>query len=975
MTLNLPAEALLDPTIQFHQPLAAHATQPRQIFLTGSTGFLGAFLLEALLTQTDTLIHCLVRGDDPQVGRERLVKHLSFYRIWQPVWNDRLILVMGDLRQPCLGLEAAAWDHLAQVIDTIYHGAAQVNSAVSYEVLRPINVLGTQEVLRLASVHHTKPVHFVSTMAVFINPQQPLDHPVLETDVPQLAGLKGGYKQSKWVAEGLVRSAQDRGLPACIHRPARIMGDSRTGINGNMADFLCSLIKGCILFGKIPNPEAVINLMPVDYVAQAMVHLAHTNLATTPPWGKTFNLMNPQFIPWREVGQQVRSLGYVLEEVSLEEWMAALQQRISEPAPGDRPHLELYGSLLLLLTSPLNLFSPKPPISLAQTSAGLAGSGITCPPVDVTLMGRYLAHFQETGYLPRPDRQFASPEPSPEPSPKAPTAFWKGIRSNMRSQQVAFRIRPVSRDQSLALSFGQERLWAIEQLQPGNPVHNLRAVFRLRGPLDIPALERSLQEIVRRQEVLRTGFPALEGQPVLKIWPEVPLALPVENLEHLSATEQEAAIVRIAAAAAQEPFDLAQPPLMRVKLLRLSPTDHALLRTVHHIINDVWSDTVRLRELASLYTAFSQGQPSPLPDLKVQYADFAQAQRHWLQGEVLQQQVNYWETQLARPLALLRLPVDHAPTLAPTYRGAAELVTIPEAVTAGLKALAQTQGVTLFTVLLAAYKMLLNRYSGQTDLILCSPVASRKQPATKQLLGYFSNIVLVRSHLDGNPSFRTVIDRVSHAVLGAFDHNDLPFQQLVEDLRLPGVFLSRAMFTLQNVPPQPKELAPGVSLQLQAMEEGLSNFDLSLSVKENGDGLVGVFRYQTDLFEAATIASLGHNFQQFLETLLADPDRPLQSLPPFAPFPENPDQSPQSTVPYVEPETDVQRSIARLWQGVLKIDRVGLDDNFFDLGGRSLAMIQVYVQLKTQFPGDLAVPDLFKRPTVRGMADYLQDLT
>lgn len=1041
MNPDLYAEARLDRAITFGQPLSPHALDPQVIFLTGASGFLGAFLLESLLNRTSATVYCLMRGGDPRVGREQLRQHLQFYKLdsvlkapspdssgnganpappqgadpaWDQVWESafdrRVIPVMGDLRQPYLGLDIDTWDTLARTVDTIYHSAALVNSAVSYATLRPINVQGTEEILRLASLYHTKPVHFISTMAVLLNPQLPPDVPLLETDIPPLEGLSGGYKQSKWVAEALVREAQSRGLPACIHRPARIMGDSRTGIIGNLADFICSLIKGCVRFGSVPLAEAQINLMPVDYVAAAIVHLSQPR-GDHHPWGKTFNLMNPQFTPWGDLCHCLQATGYTLAEVPLAEWMGELQRRVSY-----YPQEELYGSLLLLLTSPLNVFAPKPIISLAQSTAALAGSGIECPPVDLPLVQRYVSYFQDSGYLPTPaqqqmdlqnyslqqhspqeekpqERSPASPAtPSPAPAgdrPKAPTAFWKGIRSNVRSQQGAFAIDPVPRDRPLPLSFGQERLWYIEQLGQawggeGNPVHNLRAVFRLRGPLDLPTLERCFQEIIRRQEVLRSAFPALEGQPSLQILPEVPFHIALENLEHLSPADQEAAIATAAATAAQEPFDLTQAPLMRVKVLRLGPTDHAMLRTVHHIINDVWSDTVRLRELASLYTAFSQGKPSPLADLKVQYADFAHAQRQWLQGETLRREVAYWQKQLAAPIPLLRLPQDPPPddrsgATLPTYGGAAVVITLGEELTQALKALTQEAGVSLFTTLLAGYKVLLHRYSGQKDLVLCSPVASRKQPATKALLGYFSNIVLIRTRLGGNPSFRQVIDRVSQSTLGAFDHNELPFQQLVEDLRLPGAFLSRAMFTLQNVPPQPKELAPGVSLQLQEMEEGISNFDLSLSLKEKGAGLVGVLRYKTDLFQGDTIATLGANLETLLNLLVEDPHQPLDLLPQFGEFlPE--DAAAEafglgSSVPFVAPATAEEQAIAALWQEVLKVDRVGRDDNFFELGGRSLAMVQVYVKLQNHYgPGvsqRLAVPELFKVPTLRAMADYV----
>ncbi|MBZ8182539.1 thioester reductase domain-containing protein [Oscillatoria salina] len=947
--LNLTAEAVLDSAIQFNHPLSKNLNEPKAIFLTGSTGFLGAYLLAELLKTTTADIYCLLRCRDAKSGKQRLTNHLQFYSLWQEKFAERLIPVIGDLSQPLLGLKEDKFNQLAAQIEIIYHNGAQVNSVCPYSTLKPTNVLGTQEVLRLASLSKTKPVHFVSTLAVFFSQAYAEKKEVRETDIPDLATLKGGYKQSKCVAEELIRIAQKRGLPASIYRPVRILGDSQTGINGNFNDFLCSFLKGCIQLGKYPKLTGTTNIVPVDYVSQAIATLSQQETS----YGKAFHILNPEPTPWENLFEKLRSLGYHLEALDYDQWLSELEKQATQ-----QPENELYSFLLLMTSSPA-LLAKKPHFTHDNTQQGLTNTSITCPQVNQQLITTYINYFQKSDYL-----------PTPQPKTKKVSAFWKSIKSNVKRQQQAETIKPVPRNQNLPLSFGQERLWYIEQLHPGNPVHNLRAVYRIQGLLDISILEKSIQEIIRRHEILRTTFPTIDGKPVQVISPEINFQLPIISLEELTTEQKEAEIRNFATKEAQQPFDISTGPLLRIKLLQLSQEEYVLVRTIHHIINDVWSDTVFMRELVTLYKAFSSEKPSPLPQLPIQYADFAAFQRQWLQGKVLQSQLNYWKQHLSSNLTGVNLPTDYSPTTIPSYQGAAQYLIVPQELTAALKSFSHQQGVSLFVTLLTAYKTLLYQYSGQKDIIVCSPVAGRHRLETKKLLGYFSNILLLHTNFENNPSLRELISRVSQVSLGAQEHQDLPFQQLVEALGVPSAILSRTMFTMQNAPSQPREIG-GMSLSFVDVEEGIANFDLSLSVKETGETLTGIMRYKTDLFAESTITQILENFQALLTKLVANPDLHLLDLPLFVEA-NSAEPSPQLVeTTYVAPEKEIERTIAKIWQDVLQIDKIGIHANFFDIGGRSLAMIRVYHQLKEVFPCDIAVVNLFKYPTISGMASYL----
>ena len=389
--LDLKAEVNLDSSIQFEQSLSKNVLEPKAILLTGATGFLGAYLLEELLQKTSADIYCLVRCSNIEEGKNRLQKNLEFYSLWQDDFNSRIIPIIGDLGKPLFGLSQLAFEGLAAIIDIIYHNGAWVNSARPYSTLKPVNVLGTQEVLRLASREQTKPVHFVSTLGVFLGDNQEEIGRITEMDSPNFVNLQGGYRQSKWVAEQLMMVAQKRGLPACIYRPSRIIGNSKTGINGNFQDFLCILLKGCIQLKKFPDLNTQIDIVPVDYVSQAIVGLSQQKNHA----GQVFHLINSQLIFWETFFNSLQLLGYSLEKVDYDNFYAELKYQLSQS-----PKNKVYSSLLLLLKLSKLFSSDKLEFDATRTLIELTELSISCPVIDEKLLSLYFSYFQKVGYFP-----------------------------------------------------------------------------------------------------------------------------------------------------------------------------------------------------------------------------------------------------------------------------------------------------------------------------------------------------------------------------------------------------------------------------------------------------------------------------------------------------------------------------------------------------------------------------------------------
>ncbi|HEX2271266.1 MAG TPA: amino acid adenylation domain-containing protein, partial [Pyrinomonadaceae bacterium] len=442
-------------------------------------------------------------------------------------------------------------------------------------------------------------------------------------------------------------------------------------------------------------------------------------------------------------------------------------------------------------------------------------------------------------------------------------------------------IAVVSRDEPLPLSFAQQRLWFLDQLDPLSVAYNMPAVLRLIGPLQVDVFEKSLREIIRRHESLRTRFVLKDGQGRQEICEPYPLVVPVIDLTSFPEDEREREVESLALQEAQEPFDLSQVPQMRVKVLRLDEFEHVVFFTMHHIIGDGWSFTVLTRELGVLYDAFSRGAASPLPELPIQYADFATWQRGWLQGEALEQQLNYWRKQLADLPDQLDLPIDKPRPAVQRFRGATESITLSPELTEKVRALSYRQGSTVYMCLLAIFQTLLFRYSGQTDIVTGSPIANRNRSEIEGLIGFFVNALVLRTKVDGDATVRQMIGRVREVCLGAYAHQDVPFEQLVEELQperdLGRQPLFQVMFILQNLP-QDISVSTGLTIKPVEVESTTAKFDLSFFWAE-AESLMGTIEYNTDLFERSTIVRMLGHFERLLEAAVANPDQKLSELP------------------------------------------------------------------------------------------------
>ena len=440
---------------------------------------------------------------------------------------------------------------------------------------------------------------------------------------------------------------------------------------------------------------------------------------------------------------------------------------------------------------------------------------------------------------------------------------------------------PVSLRQNLPLSFAQEGLWFLSQLEPNNSFYNEALALRLHGSLNIVALEKSLNKIIQRHETLRTNFAMVEGQPVQVIAQNLTLSVQVLDLDELPDREREMAWELKAMEQVQQPFDLTRSPLIQACVLKLTQTEHVLLLTIHHIVYDGLSEDLLVRELATFYTAYCNDLPLELPSPPIQYADFAVWQRQSLQGELLKSQLAYWKQQLSGVPALLELPTDRVRRITQTFRGASYQQVLSHELTEALMILSQRQKVTLFMTLLAVLKTLLYRYTRQSDICVGTPYASRDYPEIEQLIGLFVNTLVLRTDLSGNPSFEELLLRVREVALAAYAHADLPFEKLVEQLQ-PARSLSYrplCQVRLALYSPMPQIDMEGLTVSRVAVETTTAKFDLSLYFSNIASGLIGQWEYNTDLFDATTIARMARHFQTLLEGIAANPQTRVSELP------------------------------------------------------------------------------------------------
>ena len=439
-------------------------------------------------------------------------------------------------------------------------------------------------------------------------------------------------------------------------------------------------------------------------------------------------------------------------------------------------------------------------------------------------------------------------------------------------------IERVSREQELPLSFAQQRLWFLDSLEPGTSTYNIPFAVRLTGPLAIGALAAALNEVVRRHEVLRTSFTQINGRPTQVIAPEAHVTLEVENLEELPSAERDAQARRLAEEEARRPFDLSTGPLVRARLLQMGDEEHIVLFTMHHIVSDGWSMGVLVREVNALYEAFASGRPSPLSELPIQYADFAVWQQQWLARDSMQPQLEYWKQRLADAPSSLPLPADSPRATAESDKGAEQTVLLSQSLSERLRSLSGSEGASLFMTLLAAFKALLSRYTQQYDIVVGMPIANRDRLETEGLIGFFVNTLVLRTDLSGDPTFAELLGRVRETTLGAYAHQNVPFERIVEELQPEREGgnnpLFNVLFNFVNTPQREHGIA-GLGTESVRLADPQSQFPLTIVIEDIGHRLAVRALYQAELFTPERIASVLEQFEYFMQQIVAKPDAPL----------------------------------------------------------------------------------------------------
>ncbi len=547
----------------------------------------------------------------------------------------------------------------------------------------------------------------------------------------------------------------------------------------------------------------------------------------------------------------------------------------------------------------------------------------------------------------------------------------------MELQNKAPELKPITRDRPLALSFAQERLWLLEQLNPNTTTYNIPLAFQIEGNLNKDLLEKSLQQVIQRHEVLRTNFSLVDNQPIQIVREISRFQLELAEVGDDSVTE-------LINQAAQEPFNLATDSLIRGALIKVKSDEFILVLTIHHIIWDGWSESILFKEVAALYDSYLTKQEPDLPELAIQYADYAAWQKQWLQGEILTFLESYWQEQLKGNLQELQLPTDKVPTPKPTGKSKIQQLELSEELQAGLKALSRQEGATIFPTLLAAFYVLLYHYTEQEDLVVCSPTANRNRKVLKSMTGYFVNLLVLRGDLTDNPSFRDLLAQVKQTATSANAHQDLPLQKLVNCLDGMEVPLSQVLFALQNTPQQCLELTGSSVTRMEGIE-GTADFDLFLSLEAKT--LKTTLTYNSDLFTEEFIKQFLQRWQTILEQIVAHPECSVTELLPLSEAEKSQlRQQRKPTQPTVLEKTPTSKDsegrlpkdalelqLTQIWQQVLGVNSVGVTDNFFELGGESLLALRLLSQIEQKLGQTIPLTRLIQAPKIAELADLLRE--
>lgn len=559
-------------------------------------------------------------------------------------------------------------------------------------------------------------------------------------------------------------------------------------------------------------------------------------------------------------------------------------------------------------------------------------------------------------------------------------ASWKAIQKLLSSYRKGKPLQPVEGTNNLHLSFEQERLWFLNQLGGDNTVYNFPFAFWLNGSLNVIALEKSLNEIIKRHEILRSTYPCINSQPIQIITHNIDWKLLIVDLQQNSEAEQKNQVEQIIQETINKSFDLAKGPLWQFKLLQLDAEKYVLLMVIHHLIYDGYSHSVFTQELSTLYKDFSEGKTSSLADLPLQYTDFAHWHRQWLQGDILQSQIDYWQQQLAGDIPLLNLPYDQPlSSYKNTYQGKRESIELSPHLSNSLQVLSDNQGVTLYIILLGAFNLLLYQYTQQKDIIISSIQAGRDQLKIQGLIGFFNHILPLRTQLLEISNFAELVNQLNQVVLDAYQYQDLPLQKLAECQNLVQKQLYKVMFAWQNVPNQLLNL-PEIEVEADYLDQGKANFDLFLSLEYNeAQNLSGYLEYKTELFSTKIIREILDNYVILLENIVENPELKLANLPFLRDVEENQIlvESLLSREKFVAPRQPIEEKLAQIWSEVLHQEKIGIYDNFFQLGGHSLLATQVISRINTAFQAQVPILRIFKYQTIaeltKSIEDYLEN--
>ena len=550
-----------------------------------------------------------------------------------------------------------------------------------------------------------------------------------------------------------------------------------------------------------------------------------------------------------------------------------------------------------------------------------------------------------------------------------------------RKAQTSLRRHPET--ERAPLSYSQRRLWFINELQGSSAEYNMPEALRLRGRLDMDALRRAVQTIVDRHESLRTHFAEERGEPVQIIAPSLTLEIPIKDLSGLSEAEQQRQVMESVNNEWSDPFDLAHGPVLRLKLLKLAEDNHILLQTFHHIVSDGWSLGVFMREFRDLYDAYSQGHKNPLPDLPLQFADFALWQMQEAREGLLDEDLRFWKEHLAEIPEELEIPRDRPRPPVQTYAADACGITLPAEKVAALKRCGRS---TLYMTLLTAFAIQMHRYSGQDDIVVGSPIANRQDERLEGLIGFFANMLVMRVGVNPNASFGELLEEVRDLALETYRHQHIPFERLVEVLPLRRSLnrtpIVQVVFALQNASSGTQELK-GLEVEELGTEAWTVRFDLEVHAIERNGQLDIVWIYNRDLFDCWRIEQMARHYEELLAAAMQDLEKPVCQLEMLSAseiqqlkiggVPRTGKMERRAGNPYVAPRTPLEQMVASAWQQALELERVGLDDNFFDLGGYSLLVARVRFNLREKLQKDIALVDFFSHPTVRMLAGKLEN--